>query len=240
MMEYDGDLHIPRKFLVAPPVIDRSMGEYLAAGGVRQMAVSETQKFGHVTYFFNGNRTEKFSPDLEEYIEIPSDMVSFDQRPWMKAAEITDVVVEAMEENAFRFIRLNYPNGDMVGHTGNYLAVEISVEAVDLGLGRLMEAARKTGAILVVSADHGNADDMYQRDRKTGKVLTDPETGDPKPKTSHSLNPVPVFVFDPEGTSKARLSEAGDLGISSLAATCLKLLGFEPPDDYDPGIIEVG
>lgn len=241
MMQYDGDLLIPKRYLVTPPAIDRTVGEYLARAGVRQMAISETQKFGHVTYFFNGNRSGKFDERLEEYVEIPSDRVPFEERPWMKGAEITDRVLEAIRSNAHRFIRLNYPNGDMVGHTGVYAATEIAVETVDLCLGRLIPAVAVAKGILVVSADHGNADDMYEH-KKTGEVVRDPETGKMKVKTSHSLNPVPVHVYDPAGTARLRLSAEGreGLGISSLAATCLRLLGFEPPEGYDPSLVEVG
>lgn len=239
MMQYDGDLKIPKRFLVAPPAISGTMGEYLCRSGVRQMAISETQKFGHVTYFFNGNRSGKFDDALEEYVEIPSDIVPFEQRPWMKAAEITDRVVAAIGENLFPFIRLNYPNGDMVGHTGVFQAAEIAVECVDLCIGRLITAVREAHGILVVSADHGNADDMIERDKKTGVPITDPSTGKPKPKTSHSLNPVPVHIYDACGSSRIVLSRLEGLGISSLAATCLVLLGFVPPDDYDPSIVRV-
>ncbi len=240
MMQYDGDLLLPKRFLVDPPAIDRTLGEYLAVSGVRQFAISETQKYGHVTYFFNGNRSGKFDEDLEDYFEVPSDRVPFEQRPWMKAAEITDKVVEVIGANRHRFIRLNYANGDMVGHTGVFPAVRIAVEAVDLCLARVIRAVREARGILVVSADHGNADDMYEHEKKTGAVMRDATTGEPKPKTAHSLNPVPVFVYDPTGGAKARLSSAGDLGISSLAATCLRLLGFEPPADYTPSMVEVG
>lgn len=241
MMQYDGDLKIPRNFLVSPPVIDRPLGEYLARNGISQFAISETQKYGHVTYFFNGNRSGKFDEQLETYVEIPSDRISFDLRPWMKAGEITDRVIEAIESGEHRFIRVNYPNGDMVGHTGDLLAVEISVEAVDLGIGRLMQAIEKAKGILIVAADHGNADEMYDIDKKTGEPAIDKKTGGYKSKTAHTLNPVPFYVYDPTGVSKARLSEhEGLLGITSLAATSLKLLGFEPPEDYDPSIVDVG
>ena len=240
MMQYDGDLGIPEKFLVQPPAIDRTMGEYLAATGLRQFAISETQKYGHVTYFFNGNRTEKFNEELEDYKEIPSDRLPFEQRPWMKAGEITDEVIQAIESGKYQFIRLNYPNGDMVGHTGNVLAVEISVEAVDLGVGRLMEAIRKAEGILVVTADHGNADDMYELDKKTGAPAKDPETGALKLKTAHSLNPVPCHIYDPtSGERNIRIAARENLGISSLAATCMTLMGYQPPDDYDPSIVDV-
>ncbi len=243
MMEYDGDLHVPARYLVSPPSIDRTMGEYLAASGVRTLAVSETQKFGHVTYFFNGNRTGKFNDKLETYIEIKSDVLPFEQRPWMKCAEITDAVLEALASGQYDFIRLNYPNGDMVGHTGIYQAVVCSMEAMDLQLGRLAKAVEKAGGILILTADHGNSDDMFEHDKKTGAAIRK-EDGTYKAKTSHSLNPVPCVIFDPEhkGEYAAKAGEgslAEGLGISSLAATCIKLLGFVPPGDYDPSIVKM-
>jgi 2,3-bisphosphoglycerate-independent phosphoglycerate mutase len=240
MMQYDGDALIPRKYLVNPPGIDRTVGEYLAKTGVKQLAISETQKFGHVTYFFNGNRSGKFDENLETYIEVPSDNVPFEERPWMKAAEITDRVVEAIESGENRFIRLNYANGDMVGHTGITAAVEIAVEAVDLCMARLVKAIEKANGILIVTADHGNSDDMFECNRKTGEIIRDETTGEPRPRTAHSLNPVFAYVYDPSGSLNLRLSKQTGLGISSLAATCLKLLGFEPPEDYTPSIIEIG
>lgn len=237
MMEYDGDTHTPKKYLVSPPAIDKTLGEYMVNNGVNLLAVSETQKYGHVTYFFNGNRSGKFSEPMEEYVEIKSDRVSFDERPWMKAAEITDVALESIRANKHEFIRINYPNGDMVGHTGDPLAVEISVEATDLSIGRLMKAVKAAGGILIATADHGNADEMFEV--KKGQLVLDKD-GKPKPKTSHSLNPVPCYIWDPSGQAKVRLSEHKNLGISSLAATSLKLLGFEPPAEYDPSIVDVG
>jgi 2,3-bisphosphoglycerate-independent phosphoglycerate mutase len=239
MMQYDGDALIPKKYLVNPPGIDRTVGEYLVKSGVRQLAISETQKFGHVTYFFNGNRSGKFDEALEDYIEVLSDIVPFEERPWMKAGEITDKVVEAIQSNQYDFIRLNYANGDMVGHTGIPQAVEIAVETVDVCLARLVRAIKKANGILVVSADHGNSDDMYECNYETGEVIYDEKTGKPKPRTAHSLNPVFAYVYEPAGNIKMTLSEHQDLGISSLAATCLTLLGFEPPEDYTPSIIEI-
>jgi 2,3-bisphosphoglycerate-independent phosphoglycerate mutase len=239
MMQYDGDALIPKKYLVDPPGIDRTVGEYLVKSGVRQLAISETQKFGHVTYFFNGNRSGKFDDALEDYIEIPSDSVPFEERPWMKAAEITDRVVEAILGGTYGFIRLNYANGDMVGHTGVPQAVEIAVETVDLCLRRIVKAVKKAGGILIVSADHGNSDDMYECNYETGEIVYDEKTGEPRPRTAHSLNPVFAYIYEPSGSIKMALSKLKDPGISNLAATCLTLLGFEPPEDYTPSIVKI-
>lgn len=236
MMEYDGDLHVPASYLVSPPAIDRTMGEYLADAGVPMLAISETQKFGHVTYFFNGNRSGKFNEQLEDYVEIPSDLLPFEQRPWMKCAEITDYVLKAIKEGKHRFIRLNFPNGDMVGHTGNYQAVVCSVEAMDLQIQRLRQAVEAAGGILLLSADHGNADDMYEHDKKTGNVSRKGD-GTPKAKTSHSLNQVPCILYDPENKGEYQPELREGLGISSLAATCIELLGFVPPADYDLSVL---
>ncbi|MDR2245842.1 MAG: 2,3-bisphosphoglycerate-independent phosphoglycerate mutase [Treponema sp.] len=252
MMEYDGDTHVPKRYLVSPPAIDRTMGEYLAAAGVRTLAISETQKYGHVTYFFNGNRTGKFDETLEDYVEIKSDVVPFEQRPWMKCAEITDRVIEALGSGKYDFIRLNYPNGDMVGHTGIYQAVVCAMEGMDIQLGRLVKAVDEAGGILVITADHGNSDDMFEHDKKTGAVSRKAD-GSPKAKTSHSLNPVPCVIYDPEykgeyprtagegslGASSLGASSLNEgLGISSIAATCIQLLGYTPPADYDTSVLK--
>jgi 2,3-bisphosphoglycerate-independent phosphoglycerate mutase len=243
MMQYDGDAKLPKQYIVEPPSIDRTMGEYLVASKVKLLAISETQKYGHVTYFFNGNRQGKFSESFEDYVEVPSDSVPFEQRPWMKCAEITDRVIEALESGTYAFIRLNYPNGDMVGHTGNYQAVVAGMEGMDLQLGRLRTAVEKAGGIMILSADHGNSDDMYEHDKKSGAVSRKAD-GRPKAKTSHSLNPVPCVIFDPEskGEYEAQLrseAEGKVLGISSLAATCIELLGFRAPADYDPSVLRM-
>lgn len=237
MMEYDGDLNVPANYLVEPPAIDRVMGEFLCQEGIRTLAISETQKYGHVTYFYNGNRSGKLNEGLEEYIEVPSDILPFEQRPWMKAAEITDEVLKAIENGKFDFIRLNLANGDMVGHTGVYAAAQIAVETVDLQIGRIKKAIDKAGGVMVISADHGNADDMFEHDKKTGAVKE--ENGIKKVKTAHSLNPVPCIIYDPEfnGEYESELNEG--LGISSLAATVINLLGFEAPSDYDKSILKL-
>jgi 2,3-bisphosphoglycerate-independent phosphoglycerate mutase len=237
MMQYDGDLGVPARYLVTPPAIDRTMSEYLSNADIKQLAISETQKFGHMTYFFNGNNSGKFP--METWKEIPSDVCPYEDAPRMKADEITDAVVNAIESGEYQFIRLNYPNGDMVGHTGVVSAVKLAVEAVDENVGRLMNAIKKSNGILVCSADHGNADDMCELDKKTGALVLD-EQGRCKPKTAHSLNPVPAIVFDPSGAAKARLVDLPGAGIANLAATCITLLGFEPPEDYAKSLVEVG
>jgi len=238
MMQYDGDLHVPTHFLVSPPAIDRTMGEYLVATGLKSLAISETQKFGHVTYFFNGNRSGKFSEELEDYVEIKSDRVPFEQRPWMKCAEITDYVVQAINADTYQFIRLNFPNGDMVGHTGVFQAVVCGLEGMDIQLRRLKEAVEKAGGILILTADHGNSDDMYEHDKKSGAVIRDAE-GQPKAKTSHSLNPIPCIIYDPHYQGEYEKTLISGLGISSLTSSCIQLLGFIAPDEYDQSVLKM-
>lgn len=234
MMEYDGDLHVPKRYLTAPPSIDRVSGEYLAELGLRTLACSETQKYGHVTYFYNGNRSGKIDDKLEEYVEVPSDVVPFEQRPWMKGAEITDVIVDGILSGKYDFIRCNFPNGDMVGHTGVYQAVQIGVESVDLCIARIRKAIDKVGGVMVITADHGNADDMYEH-KKDGSIPS--ENGIKKVKTAHSLNPVPCIIYDPEYKDDYSTVLKEGLGISSIAATCINLLGYEAPADYDSSVI---
>jgi 2,3-bisphosphoglycerate-independent phosphoglycerate mutase len=239
MMEYDSDLHIPKNYLVNPPQIDRTLGEYLAKSGVRTLAISETQKYGHVTYFFNGNKLGKFDEKLENYVEIPSDVVPFEQRPWMKCAEIADYVCGAVKSGNYDFIRLNFPNGDMVGHTGVYEAVVCGLEAMDIQIGRIAKAVEAAGGILLITADHGNAEDMFEHDKKTGAVKTGAD-GEPMPKTSHTTNLVPFILADTAHQGEYNNSLGGlkeGLGITSIAATCVTLLGFVPPEDWTPPIL---
>ena len=237
MMQYDGDLKIPKQYLVYPPVINRTMGELFANTGITQLACSETQKYGHVTYFWNGNWSGKFNEDLETYIEIKSDIIPFEQRPWMKSAEITDMVIKELKRGKYRFARLNYPNGDMVGHTGVFSSAVIAVESVDLGLGRLLKAVEQMKGIAIITADHGNADEMFELD-KNGEPVID-RCGNPKPKTSHTLNPVPFLIFDPLLQGEYKLAHVEKPGLSNVAATCIQLLGYIPPDDYDESLVDM-
>ena len=228
MLQYDGDLKLPNNFLVEPPHIEHTLSEFLVNKNVKSFACSETQKFGHVTYFWNGNRSEKFSDALETWVEVPSDIIPFDLKPWMKSTEVTDLMVEAIESGEYQFLRCNYPNGDMVGHTGNYEATIIGVESVDLNLKRVMDACKKMDYTLIVTADHGNSDQMYDKGFN--------EDGTPKAKTSHTLAVVPFAVYNgPEGTE---VKEEGDFGLANVAATVVKLLGYEPDPNWLESIVK--
>ncbi len=239
MLEYDGDLHIPSHYLVNPPEITNTMGEYLADSGIAQAAISETQKYGHVTYFWNGNKSGKFSEELETYVEIPSDVIPFEQRPWMKCAEITDRMIELLYSGKYRYLRCNYPNGDMVGHTGNFLATQISVEALDLQLARLLKVIDELHGVAIITADHGNADEMYELDKKTKQIKYNKD-GSAKAKTSHTLNPVPCILYDnfyqDAYTVKA---DCATFGLSNVAATTVALLGYCAPKMWDESLIEL-
>ena len=235
MLEYDGDAHIPSRFLVNPPEITNTMGEYLAASGVKQAAVSETQKYGHVTYFWNGNRSGKFDDTLEDYFEIRSDIVPFEQRPWMKCAEITDKLIELIRSGEYKYIRANFPNGDMVGHTGNFLATVVSLEALDLQLARLLPVIDEMKGVAIITADHGNSDEMYETDKK-GNIKTNKD-GSYKAKTSHTLNAVPCIIYDNFYADTYQVVESDEYGLANVAATTVNLLGYEAPDMWNKSII---
>ncbi len=240
MLEYDGDLHIPSKYLVNPPEISNTMGEYLANTGVAQYAISETQKYGHVTYFWNGNKSGKFSEELETYVEIPSDVVPFEQRPWMKCAEITDELIKALREGKYTYYRVNFPNGDMVGHTGSLAATRCSMEALDLQLARILKVVDELGGVALITADHGNADEMYEMDKKSGQPKAD-KNGNFKAKTSHTLNPVPCIIYDNTDAKNSYSVKAdnGNFGLSNVAATMVNLMGYKAPDMWNESIIDV-
>jgi 2,3-bisphosphoglycerate-independent phosphoglycerate mutase len=223
MMQYDGDTKMPPRFLVQPPLIDAPLSEHLARAGVRQWACAETQKFGHVTYFWNGNRSARF--EGETWLEVPSDDVPFEQRPWMKAAEVTDATLAALRApDPPAFLRINYANGDMVGHTGQLEPTVLAVQAVDLCLARLLPAIERLGGAMLVTADHGNADQMFQLGAGGYEAA---------PLTSHTLNPVPLHLFDPRGGR----SLAGGGGLANVAATALELLGYQAPEGFEGSLL---
>lgn len=235
MMEYDGDAKVPAHFLVSPPVIEDTVAEHLSANGRATYAVSETQKFGHVTYFFNGNRTAVPVGEVQEQVE--SDRLPFDQAPAMKAREITDKAIAALRSQRFDHLRLNLANGDMVGHTGKLAETIEAIEAVDACLGALAAACAELGAILLVTADHGNADEMFMIDKKKGTLLRGPD-GQPKPCSSHSCNPVPFVLVDPRGEAQLSVPVGENAGsIARIGATVLHLCGITPPASYLPSLV---
>jgi 2,3-bisphosphoglycerate-independent phosphoglycerate mutase len=229
IMEYDGDTRMPPHFLVQPPTIDQTISEYLCAERIRSFAISETQKFGHVTYFWNGNRSGYIDESLETYVEVPSDRIEFDKAPKMKAFEIKDRTIEMLKSDKYLFGRLNFANGDMVGHTGIMEAAIIAVETVDQCVGELLQVVEELRGIAVVTADHGNSDEMFTVDKNGGKNI----------KTAHTLNPVPFVIFDPAYDGEYEMAHLQRFGLSNVAATLLNLLGYEKAEDYDPSLIKI-
>ena len=223
MLQYDGDLNIPENYLVQPPVIQNTLTEVLCEAGIREFACSETQKYGHVTYFWNGNRSGKVSEALEDYLEIPSDVIPFEQAPAMKSKEITEAMLTAMRSGKYQFLRCNYPNGDMVGHTGVMDAVVYAMECVDAGVKAIVEEAQKLGYTVLITADHGNADQMTET--KKGKTSV---------RTAHSLNPVPFIICDKDNDWKVL---EGEYGLANVAPTVVKMMGLTAPACWEASIV---
>lgn len=226
MLQYDGDELIPKRYLVAPPSIDRTISEYLCTERVRSFAISETQKFGHVTYFWNGNRSGYFDQQLETYVEIPSDNVEFDTTPAMKVREITDESIDLLRSGEFKFGRLNFPSGDMVGHTGNLDATIEAMTVIDECMARLEAVIKELDGVLIYTADHGNADIMFTE-----------SDGVRSPKTSHTLSPVPFAIFDPNYDGEYHMADVAAPGLANVAATILNLLGYRAPADYQTSLV---
>ena len=235
MALYDGDTSVPRRFLVEPEAVDRTVSEVIAEAGLRQWAAAETQKYGHITYFWNGNRSSKFDEALETYVEIPSDRVPFDQRPWMKSAETADELIDAIRSGQYEFLRVNFAGGDMVGHTASMPATRIAVESVDLAIGRIAGELQHHNGRLIVTADHGNADDKVERDAH-GQPSYDTD-GLPIGRTAHSLNPVPFVIADFARDLPSLRDDLPDAGLANVAATILQLLGLPVPDDYETSVL---
>ncbi len=235
MTLYDGDTNVPKRRIVEPERVSNTISEYLAGTGVTQWAGAETQKFGHVTYFWNGNRSEKFDSASEVYVEIPSDRVPFNERPWMKSAETADQVIEAVHSGKFQFIRVNFAGGDMVGHTGSFESAVIAMESVDLAISRIRQAVEAASGCLMITADHGNAEDMVERD-KAGNPLFRAD-GTAQWKTAHSTNPIPLIIADFSGRDLALAEGLPRAGLANVAATLANLLGFEAPAEYEPTLL---
>ncbi|MCB9781026.1 MAG: 2,3-bisphosphoglycerate-independent phosphoglycerate mutase [Alphaproteobacteria bacterium] len=237
MMEYDGDLHVPPVYLVAPPAIDDTVAQNLARAGKRCLAISETQKYGHVTYFYNGNRSDP--PAGEDRVEVPSLDVTFDRAPAMSAPQVTERACLAIRTDDYDFVRINLANGDMVGHTGDLDATIQAIEVLDRCIADLALAVRDAGGALLLTADHGNADEMFRPDKKRGGYQRD-ENDEPVPSSSHSLNPVPVVLVDFSQRFRLRAPYPGAAigGLAQLGATVLDLCGVATPDSYLPSLVE--
>ena len=221
MTEYNSDTHVPEHRLVEPVKITETLNRFLGERGVSQLAVSETVKFGHVTYYFNGNSYDKASG--EEFREIESYTEPFETRPWMRCAEITDTVIREMPN--YRFVRVNYPGGDMVGHTANMEATIVAMEAIDLSLARLAAKVDELGGCLVIVADHGNAEELLDAEGR--------------PKTAHTTNKVPCIIYDrTKNRELYQLADVANPGLANLAATVATLLGLDDyPKQWSPSLI---
>ncbi|MBR0416050.1 2,3-bisphosphoglycerate-independent phosphoglycerate mutase [Candidatus Saccharibacteria bacterium] len=222
LTEYNSDTHVPEHRLVEPITIKNTLNKFLGDHAVSQLAVSETVKFGHVTYYFNGNSYEKVSG--EDHIEIPSDTMPFDTRPWMKSAEITDAVIEHLPK--YKFIRVNYPGGDMVGHFAELEPTITAIESIDIQLARLAKEVDRLGGVLIITADHGNAEELMDQEGKS--------------KTSHTTNPVPFIIYDnTENRDHYEFANIPDAGLSNVAPTIANFLGFETlPEAWRPSLIK--
>ncbi len=222
LTEYDSDRHIPKNILVPPVVIESPLNVFLGQNKISQLAISETVKFGHITYYFNGNSYKKARG--EEQIDIPSDLQPFNTRPWMKSAEITDITLEKLDQ--FKFIRLNYPGGDMVGHFAELEPTIIAMEAIDLQLARLAKKVDDLGGMMIITADHGNAEELLD---KNGVQ-----------KTSHTSNLVPCIFYDnTANTKRYRAASVAAPGLANLAATIAVLLGLpDYPAPWQPPLIK--
>jgi 2,3-bisphosphoglycerate-independent phosphoglycerate mutase len=212
LTEYNEQFHIPVAF--PPERLRNTLGEYIAKLGLHQLRIAETEKYAHVTFFFNGGAEQPYPG--EDRILVPSpNVATYDLKPEMSAPEVTDKLVAAIESGRYDAIICNYANPDMVGHTGSFAAAVKAIEAIDRCLGRLVEAARKTGSELIITADHGNAEQM--RDDATRQA-----------HTAHTLNPAPfIYVGRPAEAVRA----TGNL--ADIAPTMLYIMGIDKPAEMN-------
>ena len=222
MTEYNSDTHVPEHRLVEPIHIDNTLNQLLGEHGISQFAISETVKFGHITYYFNGNSYDKAKG--EKFAEINSYTEPFETRPWMRCAEITDKVLKSLPD--FKFVRINFPGGDMVGHTADMEATIVAMESIDLSLKRIYQKVTELGGCMIIVADHGNAEELFD------------EAG--KPKTAHTTNRVPCIICDDtKNHDKYQLNDLENPGLSNIAATIATLLGVEYPQEWNASLIKI-
>ncbi|MDH5526886.1 MAG: 2,3-bisphosphoglycerate-independent phosphoglycerate mutase [Nitrospirota bacterium] len=235
MMVYDEDTNLPERQLMGPTKVENPFGRRILEAGMRQFRLAETQKFAHVTFFFNGGYRLPLDPRMEDYELIASDKgIPFDQAPQMKAPEIAARACELIRGGQHRFGLINFANTDMVGHTGNFRAAVAATEAVDRALGQIMGALSEVGGTALITADHGNADEMLVTNKK----------GEAEISTKHSLNLVPAILFDPTPLAGIALRrprpEDGTFdtpGLSNVAATNFLMLGQTVPEELQPPLI---
>lgn len=222
MTEYNSDTHVPEHRLVEPVIISETLNQFLGLHNLSQLAVSETVKFGHITYYFNGNSYEK-TPG-EEHVQIDSYTEPFETRPWMRTAEISDAVISNLEK--YKFVRLNFPGGDMVGHTADINATIVAMEAIDLNLKRIYDKVRELGGCMIIVADHGNAEEMLDNEGRA--------------KTAHTTNRVPCIICDDTiNRSRYELAPVANPGLANLASTIATLFGFEDyPKSWNQPLIK--
>jgi len=232
MMVYDEDRNLPKLQLMGPTKVENPFGKRILGLGIKQFRLTETQKYPHVTFFFNGGYRKPLDASMEDYILIDSDKgISFADAPQMKAAEIAEKAVELIESDQYGFGLINFANADMVGHCGKIAPEITAIEAVDTALGHIVSALEKVGGYALITADHGNAEEMLV-------IATD---GSSEPCTKHSTNPVPCILFDPGYDGSYQLRQmAGDAqpGLSNLAATLFEVMGYDVPADLDGSLIE--
>jgi 2,3-bisphosphoglycerate-independent phosphoglycerate mutase len=226
LLQYDDKLMIPKNYFIDPPRIHNTLSDYLAAEGVKQFVVAETHKFGHITYFWRGNRDVKISG--EDCVEVESDpSEKIRENPEMKAFQVKDELEKAILSGTYKFLRVNFANGDMVGHTGDKNAAIIAAETVDKCVKDIVELVNELEGITIVTADHGNIDEMDQL------------------KTAHTLNPVMFAIVDSSYnnpfiiSSKYKINDQlQDPALGNVAATILNLLGYEKPEGYLDSLIQ--
>ncbi|WP_227353590.1 2,3-bisphosphoglycerate-independent phosphoglycerate mutase [Haladaptatus salinisoli] len=209
--QYDKEFDLPVAFPPHQP--EDTLGEVLAANGLTQLRIAESEKYAHVTYFLNGGREGEFDGEIRRIVESP-DVPTYDLKPEMSAEEVTDTAISVVDSDDPDVLVLNYANPDMVGHTGDFDAAVAAVEAVDEQLGRLVETLQAHGAHVFITADHGNADDM----------------GTPEnPHTAHTYNLVPLVYLSPDGSDGGRTVREGG-SLCDLAPTLLSVIGVERPE----------
>jgi len=207
MTRYRDDFDFPVAF--PEHVVENTLAEVLAAHGLRQLHAAETEKYAHVTYFLDGGREEPFAGEERILVDSPRDVPSYDHKPEMSAREVADRVVQAIDDDGYGFVVVNFANPDMVGHTGVIPSVVQAVETADECLGRVVDAVERAGGVSLVIADHGNAENLLQEDGIS-------------PHTAHTTNPVPVVLTAVDGRLR-------DGELADVAPTVLALLGVEVP-----------